>query len=329
MISVIIPVYNAEKYLDACLESISKQTVQDMEIILVNDGSTDGSLAICQAWAERDNRFRWYTKENGGVSSARNLGAEKATGSFLTYVDSDDVLREDYCEKLLAHMTDGTDLVVLGMCRMNRGGTIPISFRMHPGVYKAEELKKYIIDDGTMSGFTFPSACSVLYRKSILAEKDIHFRQSVRYNEDGLYNAEYVLACENEIYVDFTECIYFYRVNQSSATKTADLLSGQYQTSMDGIDGVLRAFIGAEDPCDIQKQLSRRHVSLALDRILYAVRTGKEDQVITDILTAEKARAGLREVRFAALSLKKKGVYILLRVGCVPLIRFVFEIVAK
>ena len=91
-VSIIVPIYNKEKYLEKCLDSILGQTYRDLEIILVDDGSTDNSLVICQHYAEKDPRIKIYHKPNGGVSSARNLGLEKSTGKYISFVDPDDFI---------------------------------------------------------------------------------------------------------------------------------------------------------------------------------------------------------------------------------------------
>ena len=100
-ISVIIPVYNVEKYLSACMESIIHQTYKNLEIILVNDGSTDSCPQICEEYAAKDNRIKVIHKKNGGLSDARNSGLEIATGEFISFVDSDDLLSLDFCQRLL------------------------------------------------------------------------------------------------------------------------------------------------------------------------------------------------------------------------------------
>ena len=92
-ISIIIPVYKAEKYINRCVDSILAQTFTDWELLLINDGSPDNSSSICDLYAARDSRIKVFHKENGGVSSARNLGLEKATGEWITFVDSDDWIR--------------------------------------------------------------------------------------------------------------------------------------------------------------------------------------------------------------------------------------------
>ena len=105
MISVIVPVYNVEEYLEECLESIKRQTYTDIEVILVNDGSTDGSKEICERYCEKDSRFKLVNQENQGLSGARNRGMLEFKGEFISFVDSDDVLKEDMLEQLMKQMT--------------------------------------------------------------------------------------------------------------------------------------------------------------------------------------------------------------------------------
>ena len=100
MVSVIIPVYNAEKYLHRCIDSILAQTYTDFELLLINDGSNDGSGMICDAYAAKDSRVRVFHKENGGVSSARNIGIDNAAGVYISFVDADDELLLNALEKM-------------------------------------------------------------------------------------------------------------------------------------------------------------------------------------------------------------------------------------
>ena len=100
LISVIVPVYKVEQYLERCIRSIISQTYQNLEIILVDDGSPDKCGEICEAFAQNDSRIRVYHKENGGLSDARHFGAERACGEYITFIDSDDNVEEDYIETL-------------------------------------------------------------------------------------------------------------------------------------------------------------------------------------------------------------------------------------
>ena len=112
LISIIVPVYNIEEYLEQCLDSIQCQTYRDFEVILVNDGSTDGSKEICEKYCEKDIRFRLMNQINLGQSVARNRGMQESTGEFITFVDSDDVIKEDMLEQLMKQMTsENIDIV--------------------------------------------------------------------------------------------------------------------------------------------------------------------------------------------------------------------------
>ena len=111
MISVIVPVYNVEKYLEECLDSIQNQTYSDIEVILVNDGSTDKSKEICGKYCKQDNRFQLLNQENQGLSAARNSGVAASTGEFIAFVDSDDIILPNYLETLMHYMREDVDIV--------------------------------------------------------------------------------------------------------------------------------------------------------------------------------------------------------------------------
>ena len=111
MISVIVPVYNVEKYLEECLDSIQHQTYTDIEVILVNDGSTDNSRVICEQFCEEDSRFLLINQENQGLSAARNKGVEISAGEYIVFVDSDDIILPNYLETLMHYMREDVDIV--------------------------------------------------------------------------------------------------------------------------------------------------------------------------------------------------------------------------
>ena len=111
-VSIVIPIYKVEAYLLECLESIRRQTVEDIEVLMVDDGSPDGSADICRSFSERDSRFRLIQQTNGGVTAARRTGVSHATGEYVVFVDGDDSLPADSLEILLSHMTDEVDMVV-------------------------------------------------------------------------------------------------------------------------------------------------------------------------------------------------------------------------
>lgn len=133
-VSVIVPVYNVEKYLDKCIKSIINQSYKDIEIILVDDGSTDSSPKICDDYAKNDKRIKVIHKENGGLSSARNAGIEIASGDLLSFIDSDDSIEPDLYEKVFSYYNDN-DIVVFGIERDYPNGKI-----IKTGFDKVEEI---------------------------------------------------------------------------------------------------------------------------------------------------------------------------------------------
>ena len=125
LLSIIVPVYNTATYLPACLDSILSQGFTDFEVLLVDDGSSDGSGAICDKYAEADSRVRVFHQENGGVSSARNLGLSQAKGEWIYFVDSDDEMLPDGLQTLVDCISDDVDIVMGGILEVEENGYSP------------------------------------------------------------------------------------------------------------------------------------------------------------------------------------------------------------
>ena len=131
-ISVVVPVYNVEEYLRECLDSIARQTFADFEVVMVDDGSTDGSAAIAREYVERDGRFRLLSQLNAGLGAARNAGIDDATGEFLAFVDSDDLIAHDAFERLLGALDrTGSDFATGNVHRLSSAGTRQARFVAH------------------------------------------------------------------------------------------------------------------------------------------------------------------------------------------------------
>lgn len=309
--SVIVPVYNAEKYLDECISSICNQSFFDIEIILINDGSRDGSIDICNAWKQKDGRIVLIDKKNEGVSATRNRGVEIASSEYITFVDSDDIISVDYCEKLYNFMADDTDIVVCGLMKMVGDKEIPISHRIKDGVYNSEELYPILIDDGTMSGFTMHSPCAVLYRKKIIDEQGIRFNTEVKYNEDGLFNTEYIFNSTGKISVNFESRIYYYRTNDASATRTLDVMGESYRYAMNVIHNVLKEYIDDNDSRCVKKQLFLRKGTIILQQLVYLAKEKNDYSSFLTLIKSKDYKDCLKNVSVANSSLKKRALYLL------------------
>lgn len=219
MVSVIIPVYNSEMYLGECIESIRNQTYDDIEILLVDDGSTDKSLSILRKAELLDNRIKVLCKSNGGASSARNLGLKHAQGEYITFVDSDDFLEIDSIECLLKKMIEfDCDRVCGGSSYYSDSGNIKKRcFRMEDGLYQNAELNDYSIDDGSLSGFLFGGVANCMFKHRIIEDNNILFDERIRFNEDGLFHFSYAL-CSNSTYIYKKHTKYMYRQHSNSVS---------------------------------------------------------------------------------------------------------------
>ena len=206
MISVIVPVYNVEEYLEECLESIRHQTYSDIEVILVNDGSTDGSRKICEQYCEKDIRFRLINQENQGQSVARNRGVAESTGQFIMFVDSDDVVKENIVEVLLSYMKADVDLVecnlVYNQEKVQKNKTIRVIFEGNS--------TEAIINCISFKEVKF-CAFTKLYRREIIEK--IPFLEGVIY-EDVYTGINYLRYVRKMVCVDLKG--YYYRVRPNS-----------------------------------------------------------------------------------------------------------------
>lgn len=212
-VSVIVPVYNVEKYLEKCLESVVNQTLRDIEIICINDGATDSSGGILEKFALKDKRIIVVNKENGGLANARNTGLEVAKGDFIGFVDSDDWIDLDFYEKLYnAALETDADVAVAGIVRKNdKKHKIRLNFQKQCA-YTTFEDKVNCID-----AINSPSVWNKIYRRTFLEKIGLRF-QNVRYYEDGYYTIN-ALYYGNKL-VTVPDTNYYYFINPSSIVKS-------------------------------------------------------------------------------------------------------------
>ncbi len=218
-ISVIVPVYKAENYLPQCVESILGQTFSDLELLLVDDGSPDGSGVMCDCYAAADSRVRVIHKENGGVSTARNAGLDAAAGDYVTFVDSDDYIDVCMYEKMMGAALQGVDVVMCDCLKEHPDGGTLYSHPIRSGFYNREQLEQeYFPHLLMMENVEYPatiSNCLLLFRRE-LAEQ-VRYLSGVRYSEDLLFGAELMYRAGSFHYLK-GQAYYHYRMNPQSAT---------------------------------------------------------------------------------------------------------------
>lgn len=194
MISVIAPVYNAEKYLHRCIDSILVQSFTDFELLLINDGSKDNSGKICDEYAAKDSRIRVFHKENGGVSSARNLGLENAKGDYIMFVDSDDYMFPEMCELMAATIeSKKADLVVCGTTETGGGYWRPAADED----YSLAQLKENFVQ--LLHTELLSPPWNKIFKRAIIGEQ--RFREDVSFGEDLMFNLGYIYKCEKVSFI--------------------------------------------------------------------------------------------------------------------------------
>lgn len=180
VVSVIVPVYNAEKYLDKCIRSILCQAFTDFELLLIDDGSTDHSGSICDEYAGKDNRIKVFHKANGGVSSARNVGLDNSKGEWITFVDSDDWVEQDYLSNLISQAHANVDLIIADYNEIEEKKSEYILVTDYNRLI-SENVQCYTVPWGK------------LYRASIIKSWKIRFLEKMRLGEDAVFLWTYML----------------------------------------------------------------------------------------------------------------------------------------
>lgn len=214
-VSLIIPMYNLAEYCTNCLESVLSQTYKDIEVIIIDDGSTDTTLEICRHFAKKDNRIYLYSQKNRGVSAARNRGLEKATGRYISFIDGDDIVSPNYVESLLKLMNEDVCVAVADHVRI---------FDYEQKIFEEKERSFVKLDAETalerlLRGHFPVSVCGALFDRNCI--QDIHFPRNIRHNEDKYFLFETLLKNNDKSVVRTTEKLYGYYVRRTSATQTA------------------------------------------------------------------------------------------------------------
>lgn len=220
MISIIVPVYKTEQYLERCVTSLRAQTYRDLEIILVDDGSPDRCPELCDAYAAEDRRVRVVHKENGGVSAARNAGLDAARGEYIGFVDSDDDVDAGmYAAMMATAQKYDCDIVMCDCLKEGETGSQLYTHNIREGGYSREQLEReYFPHLLMMENVEYPATISnwLLLFKRELAES-VRYLEGVRYSEDLLFGAQLMDRARSFYYMK-GQAFYHYRMNQQSAT---------------------------------------------------------------------------------------------------------------
>lgn len=256
LISVVVPVYNAEKYLDKCIQSIINQKYSNLEIILVDDGSKDNSLELCKKYAENDKRIKVIHKENGGVSTARNSGIEAVSGDFIAFIDSDDYIDENMYFNMIQKVSEyDCDVVMCDCYKVNSDKKEVFTHDIRSGFYNKKHLYKEYFDKSLMlDSINYPatiSNCVMLIRADIIKDNKLEYKEGIKFSEDLLFGSR-VMYYANSFYYLKGECYYNYINNPTSTTNT------YYEKKWDNFISLykeIKAFFEDKEDFDFSKQI--------------------------------------------------------------------------
>lgn len=284
LISVIVPVYNAEKFLSQCIESILGQTYKNIELILINDGSTDNSLNICYHYKALDSRVIVIDKKNEGVSATRNLGLEIARGDYIGFVDSDDYIEKNMYETLLTQLEkDGSEVVAMIEYSINQ--PVHLVFDDKTNIVSGREALKNLLL------LRFPTSLwAYLYSKDALGNmrlnEDIHFFEDFEFNFRVLSKVNKVSVCKHKLYN--------YRLNEGSINMQK--LNDKKLTCLKVYDSILKYIQAYEENLDTYANYFRAHCMISI--IASASKSPNVDQKYYKVIRKESKKI-LRDIIFS------------------------------
>ena len=229
LVSIVVPVYKVEKYLDECVESILNQSYKNIEVILVDDGSPDRCPQMCDEWAKRDGRIRVIHKQNAGAGEARNTGMEHVTGDYLCFVDSDDRIHPDMIRNAYEYLQkESVDIVLFGMSRIDNEGKLVSQNLPKPpqkvfrGEMVQEKLLPGILAKDPKTGMYMGIPCSVwsiMFNMDLIRKTNWRFVSERQYISEDIYSLLVLFKHIHSAAV-LCESLYFYRINPTSLTRT-------------------------------------------------------------------------------------------------------------
>lgn len=222
-ISIIVPIYNVAQYLEKCIQSVIHQTYKNLQVILVDDGSSDNSLEICQNYQKQDTRITVIHKVNAGLVSARKAGMEAVKGDYVGYVDGDDWIEPDMYERLFETMQKtGADMIETAYFRETEGVSLKSVNKISPGIYTASDLIPDMLCDNDFNECRLsPYLWSKLFKREILQDIQMNINNQIQLGEDAAVTYPYVLKCNRVAILDYAGYHYIQRKGSMTRQKTS------------------------------------------------------------------------------------------------------------
>ena len=224
-VSVIIPIYNVASYLPRCLESVLGQTYTNIEVICVDDGSTDRSYEICKAYAQKDERLKVFSKSNEGVAATRNIGLNHVTGEYISFIDPDDWIELDMIEKIMSKMIQHH--ADIGICRFSKDDDKKIEYMLNDETVASNSFGRDELIRYAFSRYNYKGVCGYLWNKVFkttlinFGNENIRFDKNLHVGEDILFFTEVAMRSKKNVYID--ESLYHYYQRESSLWHSASI----------------------------------------------------------------------------------------------------------
>lgn len=292
LISLIIPVYNVEKYLIRCLDSVMAQEYNNFECILVDDGSKDSSGNICDSYAQKSSIFNVIHKTNGGVSSARNCGLDYAKGKYIAFCDSDDELESKYISSLIEG-DEQFDLVITGVENIETNGRV--HFGVEPRAESIEQVSSKSIQDMVVNR-SINCVYSKRYRADIIEKFEIRFDSQCSLGEDTMFNALYLNYCNSILYRAYCEYKYY---RYETDRNTLSTFNDQYVERLDKANDLIGQILCQKYPDILQSIEWKKRF---WDNYYYGIFSILRDERCSSSQKMKKLRPILHMKRFGELS---------------------------
>lgn len=261
LISIIVPVYNAEQQLGRCVNSLIKQSYSEIEIILVNDGSTDKSQEICQEFMQ-DKRVKYVEQENSGVSSARNLGLSVARGEWIVFVDSDDLIDYKYCQYIVENLEEKVDVLFFAFRKISKQGKMTVLYGGNEDVNKKQfrNFQKWILNQYYYKeDYAISAVWGKAYKKDFLNQYNIRFNEDLAMGEDKLFNFQVYQFASKGKYLNYSVYDYYCDSTSASSQYRPNIIE-EYEKLLCGMDNLIKRY-KLEDEMEAQYNI---RVAMAL-----------------------------------------------------------------
>ena len=300
LISIIVPVYNAEKYLDECVESIVNQTYKNIEIILVDDGSQDNSSALCNQWSKKDKRIKTIHKKNGGVSSARNIGISDSKGEWVSFVDADDWIEKDYIKEMIEKANAyNCEYVCCGFNRVYSNRVEHINSNEKIIEHNSNTFLKSLLNVQNSYGFVHMK----LIKKSLIDK--IRFDENIKVGEDALFNVQ--LCKRMDKIVIYNKALYNYRLNLDSVVRKYDIdYVDKYTKSMNTMKKYINANYQEKNITQMLYNYIAYHVMLICVNYCYHPENKSKYKSLKEVCKMDIYKDAIKNSNYEDLSLTRK-----------------------